>query len=130
MSDPCVVCRAKCCQYFAFEIDEPDTYEEFEDIRWFLYHENISVHIDEGDWYISIANPCKMLGENNQCKIYDDRPIICRNYDLENCDESGGSYQYDEEFTKPEQITKYAREFLGDEEFEKEQAAARAKAGS
>ncbi len=130
MSDPCVVCGAKCCQYFAFEIDEPDTYEEFEDIRWFLCHENISVHIDEGDWYISICNRCNMLDENNQCKIYDDRPIICRNYDLENCDDSEGGYQYDEEFTKPEHITKYAREFLGDEDYEKQQTMARAKAGS
>ena len=29
MSKTCQVCGAKCCTYFCFQIDEPDTYSEF-----------------------------------------------------------------------------------------------------
>ncbi len=127
MSKTCQRCGAKCCTYFCFEIDKPDNYEEFEDIRWFLCHENIRVHIDEEDWFIDIANPCKYLGPNNRCKIYDDRPIICRGYSKDNCDHTGGDYGYEEHFHTPEQIDAYARKFLGKAAYERAQKKARAK---
>ena len=125
MSEMCVACGAKCCQYFCFEIDEPDDYEEFEDIRWFLAHEGISVHIDEdGDWYISIANRCKKLGPDLRCTDYENRPLICRKYEQDNCDHTGGDYEYQEEFTEPEQLERYARKTLGPEKFEAERKKA------
>ena len=74
MSETCAECGAKCCRYFCFEIDEPTDYAGFEDVRWFLLHHDVSVHIDEGDWYISIGNRCKMLGLDNRCQGYDTRP--------------------------------------------------------
>ena len=86
----CRKCGAKCCKYFCFEIDAPDDVDEFEDIRWYLCHEGVSVHIDKGDWFISIDNRCKMLDENDQCTCYEDRPLICRKYDLGNCDYTSG----------------------------------------
>ena len=119
MSKQCKECDAKCCRYFCFEIDEPDTYEEFEDIRWFLCHEGISVHIDEGDWYIHIDNKCKMLTPSGRCRIYDDRPLICRSYSTGNCDQAAGDYNYDELFETPEQIEAYAHKTLGEKAFER-----------
>ena len=127
MSMTCRECGAKCCKYFCFEIDEPDDYEEFEDIRWYLCHKGVTVHIDEGDWFISIANRCQMLAPDNGCKMYEDRPIICRKYDPDNCDHTGGDYGYDQEFTKPEQIEAYARKILGEAKFQRERAKMRAK---
>ena len=128
MSLTCKECGAKCCRYFCFEIDEPDTYEEFEDIRWFLMHEGVTVHMDEDDdWYISIDNRCKMLGPDNRCKIYDDRPIICRRYDMSECDHSGGDYEYQVEFHTPEDVEAYARKTLGEKKFETAKARALAK---
>ena len=123
----CQKCGAKCCQYFCFEIDEPDDYEEFDDVRWYLCHEGVSVHIDEGDWFISLSNRCKMLDKKNQCKVYDERPLICRKYDSENCDLTGGNYGYDEEFHTPKEIDAYARKTLGAEAFDKARAKHRAK---
>lgn len=111
--DLCRKCGAKCCKYFCFEIDEPDDVDEFEDIRWYLCHEGISVHIDEGEWFISIENRCKMLDENDQCTCYEDRPLICRKYDLGNCDHISGDYGYDKEFSTPEELEDYARHTLG-----------------
>ena len=124
MSDVCRICGAKCCKYFSFEIDEPETFEEFEDVRWYLFHEGISVHIDEGDWYISIDNKCKMVGEDNTCMDYDNRPLICRKYVMDNCDHTDGDYGYDELFTTPEQLDDYARKTLGKRNYQKQRSKA------
>jgi len=126
-SKRCRECGARCCRYFCFEIDEPDSYEEFDDIRWYLYHEGISVHIDEGTWYISIANRCKMLDQDDRCTIYGERPLICRTYDPATCDYTDEDYGYDEEFLTPEEIERYAREKLGEAAYERAKAEARAK---
>ncbi len=111
--DLCRKCGAKCCQYFCFEIDEPDDVDEFEDVRWYICHEGTTVHIDEGTWYISIMNRCNMLDDNDQCTSYDNRPLICRKYDLDNCDQTMGDYGYDEEFKTPDELEAYARQKLG-----------------
>lgn len=126
-SESCRKCIAKCCEYFCFEIDEPDTYEEFDDIRWYLCHEGISVHIDEGEWYISIENRCKMLHKDNKCAIYGERPLICRTYDPATCDDTDRDYGYDEEFLTPEEIERYARRKLGGEAYDRAKARAQAK---
>ena len=115
---------ARCCRYFCFEIDRPDTYEEFEDIRWYLCHEGVSIHIDEGDWFMSIENRCKMLGQDEICTIYSQRPLICSTYDPHSCDYTDDEYGYDEEFLTPEEIEQYARRKLGDAAYD--QAKARA----
>ncbi len=126
-SERCRKCIGRCCEYFCFEIDEPDTYEEFDDIRRYLSLAGISVPIDEGDWYISIENRCKMLHEDNKCAIYDKRPLICRTYDPATCDDTDRDYGYDEEFLTPEEIERYARRTLGGKAYDRARATARAK---
>lgn len=124
MSKTCIECGSKCCTYFAFEIDEPDDYDEFEDIRWYLLHGGVTVHVDDGDWYISIENRCKMLGPNGQCQAYETRPTICRKYELAECDHTGADYGYDEEFRTPDELERYARKTLGEAVFERQRAKA------
>jgi Fe-S-cluster containining protein len=127
MSDRCVQCGAKCCTYFCFEIDEPDDMSEFEDVRWYLCHEGVSVHIDdEGDWYIHIASRCTKLDRDNRCTVYDDRPLICRRYDPSNCDFSDHQYDHKHEFNTPEELEAYARRTLG-KKFDKQRDKARKK---
>lgn len=131
MSKTCVECKAKCCQYFCFEIDAPDSYEEFEDIRWYLCHHGVTVHIDdEGDWFIHIENRCNMLGDDYRCMIYDDRPLICRTYSAENCEHTSDSpedFGYQHEFKTPQELDDYALKTLGQKTYEKEMVAGRAK---
>ena len=133
MSKRCVECKAKCCTYFCFQIDTPETFEAFEDIRWYLCHGEVSVHIDEeDDWYIQIMNRCNMLGDDYRCKIYEDRPLICRHYSHEKCEgnpEVGEDYGYKEEFTTPRELDEYALKTLGKAEYEKEMVTHRAKFG-
>jgi Fe-S-cluster containining protein len=124
MSKMCVRCGGKCCRYFCFEIDAPEDYDEFEDVRWFLLHEGVSVHVDKGEWYISIANTCKMLQSDNLCGVYETRPTICRVYETATCDLNGGDYGYDEVFETPEQLEAYARRTLGEAVFERKRAKA------
>ncbi len=127
MTETCQQCQAKCCRYFCFEIDEPDSYEEFEDVRWYLLHKGVTVHVDEDDWYISIDNRCEGLARDGTCRMYDDRPLICRTYSLEKCDFSGGNYGYDEFFQSPEELDDYARKTLGERTYQRAKVRARAK---
>lgn len=86
-NNPCGECDA-CCKYVSVEIDKPVTKSEVEDVKFYLYHENTSVYIDEeNDWYILFQTRCKKLDSNGLCTIYEDRPPICRNYDRESCHE-------------------------------------------
>ena len=77
---PCHMCTARCCKYFALEIDKPTSLEEFDHIRWYLMHEGIAVWVDDGDWYLEIRTVCKHLQPDNSCGIYENRPQVCREY--------------------------------------------------
>jgi Fe-S-cluster containining protein len=75
---PCHDCSAKCCKYFALQIDKPTTPREHDNIRWYLMHEHIAVWVQDGDWYLEIRTPCRHLQADNSCGIYHTRPQICR----------------------------------------------------
>ena len=98
-----------CCRYFALEIDEPETARQFDDIRWYLMHENVVVFIEKRKWYLGVMTRCKNLQEDNRCGIYETRPRICRGYSTDNCEYHGGDYDYEELFTSAEQLEKYGK---------------------
>ena len=78
---PCVECQAQCCRYVAVEIDTPKTKKEFDDVRWYLLHENIYVFVDHDDaWHIEFRTRCRALGDDHLCHEYADRPQICRDH--------------------------------------------------
>ena len=47
----CDYCPAKCCRYFAMPIDEPETHEDFEYVRWYLLHQGATVFTEDDTWY-------------------------------------------------------------------------------
>ena len=108
MKSLCENCPAACCRYIALPLDEPTDAESFEEVRWFLMHEGVSVFVSDGQWYLSMATQCKHLTEESQCQRYETRPQICREYSSDSCDYRCGDYEYDEFFTHPEQIVEYA----------------------
>lgn len=108
----CKYCPGKCCCYFALPIDKPESWKQFDFIRWFLLHERASVFVESGDWYLIVHNKCKHLGESNLCGIYDTRPKICRDYKTEKC-EYEDLWVYDQYFELPEQVEEYAEAVLG-----------------
>lgn len=108
----CEYCVAKCCRYFALPIDVPETWSDFEFLRWYLLHERATVFTDEGDWYLMVHTVCKHLQEDHRCGIYDTRPEICREYSTDNC-EYEDDWTYEHYFETPEQIYEYAEATLG-----------------
>jgi len=133
MHGKCAKCNATCCRYFCLEIDKPETYEDFENIRWYLLHEGASVHVeDDGDWCLLIENACKALVQTPtgpRCADYENRPLICRKFSPAHCEGNvPGDYDYQELFRTPEQIEAYARKTLGESAFGRARARANRKA--
>jgi Fe-S-cluster containining protein len=108
----CSKCSAICCQYVAIEIDKPTTRGDFEDIRWYIAHQDIWVFVEGEEWYVCIERPCKFLSKNNKCTMYENRPRICRKYNTVNCERNGSGMPYDVKFSTPEEIQKYAEAYL------------------
>ncbi len=111
----CEHCTAACCQYVALPIETPDTREDFDDIRWYLIHKNVSVFIEDDEWFISFATACRHLQDDWRCGIYETRPKICRAYTTDNCDYHSGDYDWEQHFTAPEHLDAYVKEHLADE---------------
>jgi len=119
----CDKCTGLCCRYFALPIDTPETKEDYDDIRWFLCHKDITVFVEDGDWYISIRNKCKYLSEkDNRCLIYDKRPRICRQYRHSTCDYVEGEYDYELQFISDKEFEEYIKEKIGNNIAEKQKA--------
>lgn len=108
----CEFCDAKCCRYFALPIDKPSTFEEFDYVRWYLLHERASVFVENGDWFLLVHTPCKELGPDNRCRIYETRPQICREYSTTRC-EYDDLFVFEQYFETPEQVEEYAVATLG-----------------
>ncbi len=48
-----------CCRDVTVEIDEPETLEEWDEIRWMVAHKNVAVYKDnEDDWVVEFNTPC------------------------------------------------------------------------
>ena len=104
----CEFCTAKCCRYFALPIDEPDCFEDFEYIRWYLLHDRASVFTEDDTWYLLVHTVCKHLGEDQRCGIYETRPQICRDYSTKDC-EYEDDWTYDRYFETPEQVEEFTQ---------------------
>jgi Fe-S-cluster containining protein len=103
----CSYCTARCCRYFALPIDTPETFEDFEYIRWFLLHKQASIFVDEDTWYLMVGSECKHLMDDHRCGIYHTRPKICREYSTDDC-EYDNDATYEKFFELGSQMEEYA----------------------
>lgn len=124
----CDQCVALCCRYFAFSIDKPEKKRDFEDLRWYILHEDTIVFVEDGQWYVQVNRKCKALLPDNRCGIYHNRPAICRGYKTDACDWHADAYDYDHVFSEPEQIERYAKEYLAARRRKARQSSSRRKA--
>jgi len=108
----CDHCTGLCCRYFALPIDTPVDRNDYENIRWYMLHGDVSIFVDDDNWYLLIHNACDQLDHSNRCGIYDNRPTLCRSYSTANC-EFDNDACYDRLFERPEQIQEYADALLG-----------------
>ncbi len=108
----CDHCTGKCCRYFALPIPRaPTTWDDFDEIRWYLAHGQTMIYVEEGTWYLLVMTRCTYLAPDNRCGIYHDRPKICREYSAEDC-EFDDDWSFEKVFETPEQIWEYAEAVL------------------
>ncbi|MCE5187440.1 MAG: YkgJ family cysteine cluster protein [Planctomycetaceae bacterium] len=123
VTQACRKCNGKCCRYYALQIDTPTDWDEFDDIRWYLSHEDTSVFVEDGKWYLDVHTKCRYLSEMDyHCLNYELRPHICRKYDTDGCDLTGDGYEYEMQFTDDKQMEEYMRIKFGQKVFEKLEA--------
>jgi uncharacterized protein len=87
--DPAEVCPpcGKCCRYVAVGIDGPVSVGGVSTALWLVYHRNVSVYQShEGDWFVLLAASCENLLPDGLCGVYESRPLICREYDVDGCE--------------------------------------------
>jgi len=98
----CTQC-AKCCTYVGVGINTPRNVRYATDILWYLYHENVSVHLDgEGDWMVIFESRCKKLQDDLLCGVYENRPVVCREFDNRSCEVNAPGRG--QTFTEPRQF--------------------------
>jgi Fe-S-cluster containining protein len=107
----CAHCTAKCCRYFALPIELPETFAEWEYIRWYLLHHGATVFREDDTWYLLVHSECKHLLSDNRCGIYDTRPQICRDYSTKDC-EYEDDWLYDGYLETAEQAAEFAEATL------------------
>ncbi len=101
---------AYCCNYFAFEIDEPEDRKDYESLLWKIAHDKVSLYIYRKSWYIMIHTRCHFLTPDNKCAIYEHRPHMCREHSTENCEYTGDDYGFTEHFKSYDDLLLYIKE--------------------
>jgi uncharacterized protein len=107
----CSYCTAKCCRYFALPIEDPETPDEWEYVRWYLMHEGATVFKEDDTWYLLVHADCHNLQSDNRCAIYDTRPQVCRDYSTKDC-EYDDEWLYEQYLETAEQAAEYAEAIL------------------
>ncbi|HMB00752.1 MAG TPA: YkgJ family cysteine cluster protein [Spirochaetota bacterium] len=110
--DMCKKCGSVCCRHIALPIDKPTTKREYDEIRWYLLHKNISIYFDKKKhWYMEVRTDCKALTANGKCRIYKRRPRICRDYPSrgEFCEYEAGKPYYEKMFTSEKQFIRWLK---------------------
>lgn len=78
---PCAECGGRCCKYVAIETEKPASKTDYDNIRWYLLHENVNVFVDhDGRWYVEFKTPCSSQLGDNSCASYSNRPEICKEH--------------------------------------------------
>jgi len=116
----CGGCTALCCSYFALEIDAPDEPADFENMRWYIIHEDVQIFVDDDVWYLQIYRKCTWL-DGNKCGNYENRPQICHEYSDELCDLDGP--ESDLTFRNIEELEAYRDTWVADYEEKKARKA-------
>ncbi len=99
----------KCCEYINVRLDMPTTEEEFDNILWYLLHKNVYVWIGkQHKWYVRFNTPCKPL-KKGRCKEYSTRPMLCREYEQEKCENYKTPTDVKYEFHTREELLAYLK---------------------
>jgi len=119
LADLCGKCKGLCCKYYTVTLDEPEDADDFDELRWFLAHQDCYLYIDEGEWHLNVIASCRFLDPSGQCLIYEHRPDVCRDFGHEEECEWTGELEFERVFRTIPELEAYAKEVLSPEELAK-----------
>ena len=100
----------KCCQYVTQQIDTPRKKNDFQLMLWQISHNNVEFNKDEDGWFIMFITSCSHLDAKGQCRIYAQRPEICREYSNDYCEyDSPAEEGFELYFTGYDELLAYCR---------------------
>lgn len=110
-----------CCRYVAIEIDKPTCKKDYDQIIWQLLHKNVRIFVDwDNDWYVEFITPCMALDlKTKLCRIYNDRPMICREHSQDECVKYGDGPAEKYYFKSADDFIKYLKKKRIDHRFKK-----------
>jgi hypothetical protein len=79
-------CGAKCCRYLTVSIPTPTAETDWDEIRWWLAHEEVWVTKDDEGWLLTVEMRCRHLEANGACGIYESRMNLCAKHDAADCE--------------------------------------------
>jgi Fe-S-cluster containining protein len=104
----CLDCGGKCCKSIAIQIDTPKSVDDYQDLKWYLYHPGLSVYLDsDKEWLVEIPIRCRHLDKKGKCRIYSRRPPICKDFDTKTCEENKGEVLV--KLKTPEDVDRHVR---------------------
>ena len=79
------------------------------EMRWMVAHNRVSIgrSSSTGDWSVVFTTECSKLTKEGRCSIYQQRPLICKEYSAETCSKNGEGAIYDLEFDNLEDFDKW-----------------------
>ncbi|MBI4575314.1 MAG: YkgJ family cysteine cluster protein [Planctomycetes bacterium] len=105
--NPCAGCTA-CCRYVAVPIDEPEDRHDYDQVLWYLLHENVGVFIDDGgEWNVEFRTVCRALQPDGLCSIHLFKPLVCKEHEATDCEGKSTETPYQVYFTSAEQFVAY-----------------------
>ena len=85
-ADLCSGC-SRCCETVSIEIDKPRTSQEYDQWIWVLHHRDLEIYVESPEqWYLHITTRCNHLTDDRRCRVYHERPRLCREYDPRSCE--------------------------------------------
>ncbi|MFH1873764.1 MAG: YkgJ family cysteine cluster protein [Pseudomonadota bacterium] len=104
----CSECGQQCCKSVIIQIDDPTSFQDWEEIRWKAAHKNVWVIKDnEDDWCVEFFTDCEHLQENGECTIYHKRPFICSEHAPDECIVNGEGEYYKLIFKTSAEVEEY-----------------------
>ena len=82
-------CTKLCTQsYCCTTIEQKIETIDYDYMLWQIAHDNIEL-LAIGkplQWYLLVHTKCSQLNEHNLCEIYEDRPMVCKEYSNVGCE--------------------------------------------
>src|SRR4051812_40634852 len=79
-----------CCTYVAIEVDGPTSVKRATELLWYLYHQGVSLYVNDDSWMVQFETTCRYLTADRRCGVYATRPHICREFSEKECEVNTG----------------------------------------